>query len=285
MPCRSPNSSAAVTFGRRHELNGSIVMMAETELIDALQTRFFTGFDGTELVYHEMGAGQPIVLIHGYLSDALTNWIRFGHAEAIAAKGFRVIMPDLRGHGESAKPHTPDAYPPDALAMDGHALIEQLELTDYDLGGYSLGARTTVRMLVTGATPRRVILSGMGLEGIIDTARRSAHFRHVLTHLGQHERGSPEWLAESFLKTTKGDAEALLLILDTFVDTPLDVVVSIKQRTLVVCGNEDFDNGSAADLASTLPAGQYFEIPGGHMSSVTKPELEQAIADFVAGDR
>jgi pimeloyl-ACP methyl ester carboxylesterase len=85
----------------------------------------------------------------------------------IAAKGFRVIMPDLRAHGHSARPHDPAAYPPDVLMRDGFALIEHLGLTDYDLGGYSLGARTTVRMLANGAKPRRVILSGMGLTGLV----------------------------------------------------------------------------------------------------------------------
>src|SRR3546814_7860744 len=91
---------------------------------------------------------SPVVLIPGYFSDAEANWIRFGHAAAIAAEGFRVIMPDLRAHGESATPHDVAAYPLDALARDGMALIEHLELTEYDLGGYSLGARTTVRMQI-----------------------------------------------------------------------------------------------------------------------------------------
>src|SRR3546814_2080764 len=89
------------------------------------------------------------------------------------------------------------------------ALIEHLELTEYDLGGYSLGARTTVRMLAGfGAAPRRVIVSGMGLSGLLDTGKRAGHFRNILTHLGSFERGSLEWLAEAFLKTTKGDPVA-----------------------------------------------------------------------------
>ena len=61
----------------------------------------------------------------------------------IAARGFRVIMPDLRApRGRARKPHDPAAYPPDILASDGLALIAHLGLEDYDLGGYSLGART-----------------------------------------------------------------------------------------------------------------------------------------------
>ena len=245
-------------------------------------TRFFNSFDGVRLAWRELGEGRPVVLIHGYFSDAATNWIRYGHAEAIAARGFRVIMPDLRGHGDSDRPHDPAAYPPDALARDGHALIAELGLTDYDLGGYSLGARTTSRMLATGATPGRVVFSGMGLEGLIDTGRRAGHFRHILTNLGQHERGSPAWMAEAFLKTTGGDAVALLGVIDTFVDTPEATVASFDQPAVVVNGVDDDDNGSAAALARVLPNATLVEVPGNHMSAVTKPELGRAIAEFLA---
>lgn len=246
------------------------------------EPHFFQSFDGARLAWREIGAGRPVVLIHGLFSDGFTNWIRYGHAEAIAARGFRVIMPDLRAHGFSAKPHDAASYPADVLERDGQALVEHLGLTDYDLGGYSLGARTTVRMLANGAAPRRVILSGMGLDGLIGTTRRADHFRHILTNLGQHERGSPEWFAEAFLKTTKGDPVALLHILDTFVDTNEAQIAAIRQPVLVLCGVEDNDNGSAEALAAVLPEATYRTVPGGHMSAVLKPELGREIADFLA---
>lgn len=246
------------------------------------ETRFFDSFDGVRIAWRELGEGRPVVLLHGYFSDARTNWVRYGHAAAIAGRGFRVIMPDLRAHGESDRPHEPAAYPPDALTRDGHALVAHLRLIDYDLGGYSLGARTVSRMVATGAIPRRVVFSGMGLEGLLETGRRVGHFRHILTNLGKHERGTPEWLAEAFLKTTKGDPVALLGILDTFADTPRAVLERLAQPALVVCGAEDSDNGSAAALAELLPDGRYVEVSGGHMSSVTKPELGRAIAEFLA---
>jgi len=248
-----------------------------------VEPRFFESVDGARIAWRELGEGRPVVLIHGYFSDARTNWLRYGHAAAVAAEGFRVIMPDLRGHGDSAKPHDAASYPADALMRDGLALIAHLGLSDYDLGGYSLGARTTVRMLANGATPRRVVLSGMGLAGIVATEGRGGYFRNVLTNLGTFERGSREWLTEAFLKTTKGDPAALLRVLDTFVDTPREALAAITQPVLVVSGADDDDNGSAAQLAATLPAGIYVEVPGNHMSAVTKPELGAVIAAFLAG--
>lgn len=247
-----------------------------------VRTHRFTAPDGVELAYHEVGEGRPIVLIHGFFSNAHTNWIRYGHAARIADAGFRVIMPDLRAHGESAKPHDRAAYPPDVLAEDGFALIRHLGLTDYDLGGYSLGGRTTVRMLARGATPRRAIVSGMGMQGIIDTQGRGRFFRHLLTNLGSFPRGSAEWMAEAFLKTTDGDPQALLLILDTFVDTPRAELERIGVPALIVTGAEDDDNGSGRALAEALPHGRFVEIPGNHMSAVTKRELGEAFATFLA---
>src|SRR5687767_9912695 len=247
-------------------------------------THHFAAPDGVQLAWHELGGGWPVVLLHGLFSDAETNWIKFGHAAELAGRGFRVIMPDLRAHGESAKPHDAGSYPPDVLANDGLALVDHLGLTDYDLGGYSLGARTAVRMVALGASPRRLVVSGMGLSGLRDTGARSDHFRKILTGMGTHEQGSPEWLAEAFLKTTGGDPKAYLPLLDSFVDTSEAELKAIDVPTLVVQGADDHDNGEAEDLAALLPNARFVEIPGNHMSAVTKPDLGRAIADFLALD-
>jgi pimeloyl-ACP methyl ester carboxylesterase len=246
-----------------------------------MKTDQFLTEDGTPIVWRETGEGRPLILIHGYFSEADTNWIKFGHAALLAEAGFRVIMPDLRAHGESGKPHDPAFYPKDVLADDQFALIAHLGLTDFDLGGYSLGGRTVARMLARGCLPGKAIISGMGLEGLLNTQSRAGHFRHVLTNLGKHERGSPAFMAEAFLKTTGGDPVALLGILDTFVDTPMDMLTALKTPVAVICGEDDQDNGSAAELAKVLPQGRLIEIPGNHMSAVTKPELGEAFAIYL----
>ncbi|MGQ0467615.1 MAG: alpha/beta fold hydrolase [Sporichthyaceae bacterium] len=247
-----------------------------------LEPRPFAGRDGQPLVYREIGEGRPLVLIHGYFSTAHVNWIRYGHAEILAEYGHRVLMPDLRGHGDSTTTHDPAAYPPDVLAQDGFALLEHLGLADYDLAGYSLGARTSVRMLALGATPRRAVLCGMGYSGITGANARTAYFEHVLTNLGNHEPRSPAWMAEAFLRTVGGDPVALLGVGRTFVDTAPEDLARIETPTLVLMGTEDDDNGSGEDLAKALPNGSYATVPGNHMSAVTKPELATAIADFLA---
>ncbi len=244
-------------------------------------THHFPSFDGATLAYYVIGEGRPVVLLHGLFSDAQTNWIKYGHAAAIAREGFRVIMADLRAHGDSAKPHDAAAYPVDVLVNDGLALIAHLGLSDYDLGGYSLGGRTVARMLVRGAAPGRAIIAGMGYGGLTQSAARTNYFKTILDNSGSFEKFSAEWNVEAFLKTTQGDAVALRLLLDSFIPTPPTDITAIKTPTLVLSGVDDTDNGSADELAAALFNATIVRVPGSHMSAVTKPELGAAIAAFL----
>ena len=246
-----------------------------------LSVHHFEGRDGAPLAYREIGAGRPLVLIHGYVSSATVNWIRYGHASALAAGGRRVVMPDLRGHGDSSTSHDPAAYPPDVLVDDGFALLEHLGVTNYDLGGYSLGGRTVARMLVRGARPGRAIVAGMGVDAIVDTGPSNERFRGILSNLGNFERGSSEWMAEAFLRSVDGDPVALLQVLDSSVDTPVEDLTRIETPTLVAVGADDVDHASAERLAGLLPHGRFSLLPGTHMSAVTKPELAAAIGSFL----
>jgi pimeloyl-ACP methyl ester carboxylesterase len=248
-----------------------------------LKPLFFIARDGARLAYYETGEGPAVVLIHGLFSNAWTNWVRYGHTQRLVDGGYRVIMPDLRGHGRSEAPHEAARWTPDILVDDGEALLAHLALEDYVLGGYSLGARTTVRMLVRGATPRAAILGGMGLRGLLDTHNRGAFFKKVLEGYGTHPRGSAAWLAEAFLKTTGGDPQALIWLTDTFVDTSAEAIAALDLPVAVISGVDDQDNGAATELADALGHARYYEIPGNHMSAVLKPELGESILSFLKG--
>ena len=246
------------------------------------KVHFWAASDGVELAFHEVGAGRPVILLHGLFSDANMNWIRFGHADRIASKGFRVIMPDLRGHGLSAKPHEPEHYPVGILARDLRELVAHLGLTDFDLGGFSLGARTTVEAVGEGLKPRRAILGGAGLEGLRHWERRKNFFLEAIELFDRAPRGDPHWLSIQFMKSQKIDPVSAALLLQSFADAFLDWLKAFTMPTLVVCGSEDDDNGSAEELASALPNAVFKEVPGTHMNSVTKPEFGAAIAEFLA---
>ena len=248
-----------------------------------MSTELFPGQDGTRLALHRLGAGRPLVLLHGLFSNAEMNWIKWGHAALLAEAGFEVLMPDLRAHGASAAPHDPAAYPPDVLARDLAALITQLGLTDYDLGGFSLGARTSVRGVIGGLAPRRLALGGMGLEGLTGGSGRGAFFVDAIDRFDAVKLGDPAYFAVQFMKSMKVDRVAARLLLGSMTDTPPTALAAVTIPTLVVCGDQDRDNGSPDALVAALADAQLAVIPGTHMSCVTKPDLGIAIRDFLQG--
>ncbi|MDP9423458.1 MAG: alpha/beta hydrolase [Pseudomonadota bacterium] len=248
-----------------------------------VRTDHWTASDGIELAWREVGQGRPVVLLHGLFSDAHMNWIKFGHADRIAAEGFRVIMPDLRAHGLSGKPLDPANYPQMVLVRDLKELIAHLGFDDFDLGGFSLGARTVVEAVIGGLRPRRAILSGTGLDVLTNWERRRDFYTTAIDKFGAIGHGDPHWMAVQFMKTMKIDREAARLLLGTMRDREdkHELVDAFSMPTLVVCGDQDDDNGSAVELAGVLPNAEYAEIPGTHMSSVARAELGEEIARFL----
>lgn len=246
------------------------------------RTEFHAGFDGARLAVHRLGQGRPVLLLHGLFSSAEVNWIKYGHAARIADAGFEAIMPDLRAHGASAAPQDAAAYPADVLVKDLFALVEGLGLSDFDLGGFSLGARTAVKAVIAGLAPRRLVLGGMGLGGLVRWGGRSDFFLDVIDRFGTIERGDPAYFAQAFMKTMKIDPVAARLLLLSVEGATIADLGRLTMPTLVVCGAEDQDNGSAPELAGSLADARYVEIPGTHMSCVTQRQLGEAIASFLA---
>lgn len=250
-----------------------------------VESHYWSASDGVELHYHAMGdEGAPVViLVHGLFSDSVVNWIKYGHAAKVAANGYRVVMPDLRVHGQSEASHDPSHYPHGVLGRDLEEMIAMLGLEDggYDLGGFSLGARTTVQAVGEGLRPRRAMLMGMGLQGLTGWDARQNFFIDVIDRFEDIKRGDPAFMAASFMKTMKIDRVAARLLLPSFTDAKTQWLDAFTMPTAVICGTEDRDNGDPAALVEALPNGELVEVPGTHMSSVAKPELGEAIAAYL----
>jgi pimeloyl-ACP methyl ester carboxylesterase len=244
-------------------------------------TRCFTARDGLELAYRQLGEGRPLVLLHGFMGDG-RQWFDHGHAAVFADRGHRVIVPDVRGHGASARPHQAAAYPPDVLAEDGLALVEALGLEDYDLAGYSLGGRVVLRMLVRGARPARAVVAGQGMDATTPATDRTGRYRRLLTAmvdgtgLEPEEQGMADWLTHN-----DADPRALLLVLDSLVGTSPQELARITAPTLVLIGEQDTRAGADA-LAAAIPGARFAQVPGDH-NAFGRPELTTAILDFLDG--
>jgi non-heme chloroperoxidase len=112
-----------------------------------------------ELYYEDHGAGQPLVLIHGYpLSGA--SWEK--QVPVLLKAGYRVITYDRRGFGKSSQPAT--GYNYDTFADDLHKLVTELKLRDFTLAGFSMGGGEVARYLGkygSKSVSKAVIVSGV----------------------------------------------------------------------------------------------------------------------------
>ena len=244
----------------------------------------FAGHDGAQLAYREIGSGRPLILLHGFMGSG-SYWLDHGPADALVEQGFRLILPDLRGHGQSTRSHDPGRYPPDVLADDGLTLIGHLGLGpgQYDLGGYSLGARIVVRMLARGAQPGRAVVAGQGLAKV-SGPQGGGTTQRVLTAVMDGialEPGSADATMAYWVGQADADPQALLHLMGSLVPTPEDGLRRITTPTLVLIGDQD-ERSDADELAALLPAGRYVRVPGGHGDAFTAPEFGAAITAFLA---
>ena len=244
----------------------------------------FAGGDGVELACHETGSGRPLILLHGFIGSG-AQMMELSLVRGFAERGRRVILPDLRGHGDSAKPHDPAAYPPDVLANDGLALVEHLELGtgEYDLGGYSLGARIVVRMLVRGANPGRAIVAGQGLAKVSGPqgGGQSHRVLRALVDGVAIEAGSADAPLANWVSNLAADPRVLLHVLNSLVPTPEEALRQMTIPTLVAIGDQD-ERADADKLSALIPDARFVRVPGDHATAFAAPELAAAITAFLA---
>lgn len=103
---------------------------------------YLTTTDGTQLYYKDWGTGQPIVLSHGWPLNA-DMWDY--QMNFLAANGFRVIAHDRRGFGRSSQPWT--GYDYDTFADDLEQLLDELDISNAILVGFSMGGGEVARYL------------------------------------------------------------------------------------------------------------------------------------------
>lgn len=257
--------------------------MTQTHVPHAVTRHSFPSFDGQSISYLRAGPQDAVtvLLVHGFVSDAHINWGKGGTINALAAAGLHVLAPDLRGHGQSAKPHDDSAYPQDVLALDQAALLAQFDVEDYHLAGYSLGAITAGRMMVRGAKPQSLILAGMG-DGIARESDRKEQFINALT--GNAPEGDAfAAVVTGFVKRTRGDAQALAQVMRGRQAITATQMAKWHLPCMVLNGDKDDDNGSGQTLAAMIPGAKAVTIPGNHMDAIFKPEFATEIAAFLGG--
>ncbi len=241
--------------------------------------------DGVEIAFLDAGAGEPIALIHGFASNAATNWLNPGWMDTLTKAGRRAIALDNRGHGASTKLYEPAAYHSSLMAEDVRALLDHLGLASADVMGYSMGARIAaflalahpgrVRSVIFGGLGSHLV-DGVGLPETIADALEAPSLAAVTDPQGRMFR--------AFAEETKSDLKALAACIRGSRQTLTRAeIAAIRMPALVAVGTKDVVAGSAQELAALLPAGRALDIPGrDHMLAVGDKVFKQGVLDFLA---
>jgi pimeloyl-ACP methyl ester carboxylesterase len=241
--------------------------------------------DDVEIAFLDEGKGEPIVLVHGFASNAQVNWVYPGWVATLSKAGRRVIALDNRGHGASSKRYDPAAYHSARMADDVRALLDHLGLGRADVMGYSMGARITAFFALAHPTRlRRAVLGGLGIR-LVDGVGLPERIADALEAPALSDVRDPMGrVFRAFAEQTRSDLEALAACIRGSRQTlTRDEVAAIQAPVLVAVGSQDDVAGSAQALAALLPRGRALDIPGrDHMLAVGDKVFKEAVLAFLA---
>jgi pimeloyl-ACP methyl ester carboxylesterase len=237
-----------------------------------------------EIAFLDEGAGEPIVLVHGFASTKEVNWVNPGWVATLTGAGRRAIALDNRGHGASSKLYEPSAYHSATMTEDVRALLDHLSIERADVMGYSMGARIAALLAVNHPERvRSVVLGGLGIRlvkgvGLSETIADALEARSLADVSDPTDRSF-----RSFAEQTKSDLKALAACMRGSRQTlSREQVAGIRVPVLVAVGTEDKVAGSAQELAALIPGACALDIPNrDHMLTVGDKVFKAGVLDFL----
>jgi pimeloyl-ACP methyl ester carboxylesterase len=232
--------------------------------------------NGLSLFYRDTGAGEPLLLLHGFTGCG-DDW---QHVFAAPLDGFRVIAPDLRGHGRSTNPEGTFRFA--AVAGDIFALLDRLAIDRVKAIGVSGGANTLLHM----ATQQPARIEAM--VHVSGTPRFPEQARAIMRTMTEETRSEAEW-AEMRSRHHHGDDQirALWKHVRGFADDRDDMsftaatLSAITARTLIVHGDRDplYPVEQAVELFRGIANAALWVVPNGGHGPIFGPQA----APFVEG--
>ncbi len=246
--------------------------------------------DDLNIRYYQYGEGKPLVLVHGWGADTHSNWVATGWTDALS-KHRSVIAIDVRGHGQSDKPHATAPYSYAAMSNDVIAVMDALNIRQADYMGYSMGAFMGAYLLAHH--PGRftaMVLGGIGDEtaasaaqgDVIAAALRAPDSESITNPAARGIRMFVEGNPDNDLEALAFSAAAMWPE-----GYPMQLagpgISAARFPVLIVNGSEDHPYVDSADaFAAALPDGRHVQIPGAdHLTAVTDARFKDIVVEFL----
>ncbi len=248
----------------------------------------FLDRNGARIYYEDHGSGPAILLSHGYSATCRMWDAQIG---ALLPR-WRVVVWDMRGHGDSDYPEDPAAYSEALTVADMAALLRACGIDRAVIGGLSLGGYMSLAFHLEHPEMVRALMlfdTGPGFRN--DDARRAWNERARQRADELETRGLAALGASDEVRISRhrsalglaGAARGMLAQADGRIIAGLD---RIAVPALVLVGADDTNFLAAADyMARKIPNAARVTIPAaGHASNLHQPAaFNRAVADFLAG--
>ena len=241
--------------------------------------------NGLAIGYDVVGAGPPLILLHGATSGAGRD---FRGILPMLSKAFRCYTPDARGHGRTRWDTATGGFSTDWLADDVIAFADSLELATFHLLGFSLGAMTALRVAVRAPERLRTLV----VVGITTDREPRASVARRLMDPVRIDRADPTWAAELSRRHDPGQGEGAWRTLLPAIArdvasqsllTPRQIR-TIDPPTLVAVGDRDpfVPVDAAWRLSRSVLDGRLLVLPeAGHEAFAEHPAIAiEALEEF-----
>ena len=240
---------------------------------------------GVEIAYQTAGEGPPVLLVHGFASNARVNWWDTGWVKTLTEAGRRVITFDHRGHGASEKLYDPSLYPAAEMAEDALRLLDHLEIAQADVMGYSMGARVSAFLAIAHpARVRRAVFAGLASRMISGVGGAEAIAAALEAPTRNDGLDINARAFRIFAEQTKSDLKALAACIRSSREKiTVEELASLRVPVLVVAGEKDKVAGDVDTLVNAIPGAVGVTLPNrNHMNAVGDRGYKDAVLAFLA---
>lgn len=222
--------------------------------------------DGTKIHYEVEGSGPPLLLVHGF-SGWARNWVDYGYVDALK-EHYRLVMFDVRAHGDSGHPQGLESYTPELHVNDALAVLHELRIDRAHYFGYSFGSWIGYGILKY-APDHLISFVGGGsdpyhrksplLANILETRKDGLEAALAVTEERNGRLSDVERAA--YLKQ---DPDAQIAAITVRSDTPglSEGLCSITKPVLAYAGTADGNHDFVEKAAGEMPAASFESLEG-----------------------
>ena len=218
---------------------------------------------GVEIAYEVVGEGTPLVLLH-LIFDTKEFWQLSGYVDAFRSAGRKLVLIDASGHGESSKPHEPQAYSLDRRANEVIAVLDDLKIETTEVLGYSMGGWTALGLVCQH--PKR--LRAVAVGGAIPYAQDLQPLRDVIAKgpgalvefLASMANALP---ADMRQRVQDNDQQALAAVVTENRPDISEQVASSAVPLLFFAGDRDPRHARCKEFAEKTGS-RFLTVPGAH---------------------